>query len=50
MPTLSRRTVLAGTTLPVPTAHAAEPQPQAHTYRRRNATNGRGIQYGDPVR
>ncbi|MFF5142635.1 1,4-beta-glucanase [Streptomyces sp. NPDC013157] len=47
MPTLSRRTVLAGTAataaltaLPVPTAHAAEPQPQAYTYRWRNAVIG----------
>lgn len=45
MPTLSRRTVLAGTAataaltaLPIPTAHAAEPQPQA--YRWRNAVIG----------
>ncbi|MER5789230.1 hypothetical protein [Streptomyces sp. NPDC001980] len=45
MPTLRRRTVLAGTAataaltaLPLPTAHAAEPQPQA--YRWRNAVIG----------
>ncbi|WP_089098423.1 sialidase family protein [Streptomyces hyaluromycini] len=45
MPTLSRRTVLAGTAataaltaLPIPAAHAAEPQPQA--YRWRNAVIG----------
>ncbi|MGW7547878.1 1,4-beta-glucanase [Streptomyces sp. NPDC054770] len=45
MPILSRRTVLAGTAataaltaLPIPTAHAAEPQPQA--YRWRNAVIG----------
>ncbi|WP_217554908.1 sialidase family protein [Streptomyces sp. GbtcB6] len=45
MPTLSRRTVLAGTAataaltaLPMPTAHAAEPRPQA--YRWRNAVIG----------
>ncbi|MER7178764.1 1,4-beta-glucanase [Streptomyces hyaluromycini] len=45
MPTLSRRTVLAGTAataaltaLPTPAAHAAEPQPQA--YRWRNAVIG----------
>ncbi|MFD4504157.1 1,4-beta-glucanase [Streptomyces sp. NPDC058457] len=49
MPTLSRRTVLAGTAattaltaLPTltATAHAAEPQPQAHAYRWRNAVIG----------
>ncbi|MGW3451335.1 1,4-beta-glucanase [Streptomyces sp. NPDC001076] len=47
MPTLRRRTVLAGTAataaltaLPVPTAHAAEPRPQAHAYRWRNAVIG----------
>ncbi|MEV5959077.1 1,4-beta-glucanase [Streptomyces sp. NPDC051987] len=45
MPTLRRRTVLAGTAaaaaltaLPLPTAHAAEPEPQA--YRWRNAVIG----------